>query len=504
MRLLTSFICLSFFTTGIVAAQSGYFEDAYRFSNTMPAGSARILGVGGTQWSLGGDVSNLTGNPAGLGFFRSSEASLSLGYDLWSVNASYLDQTKSYRTSDVSLPNLSFIGANPKSSLEKGAFKGGAWGFSIQRIANFSNEFGYYSDKVGTSSILDFYLEEAFGIPESQIENSGLTGLAYQTYQINPITIDADGKPITNPREYDSFVLGLPFQDENIKQEGSASQINFGYGVNFNHQLFFGASLGIRSLEFSSIKQYNEEFGDQPLINSSLNESLFINGTGVNLNLGLIYKPIDYINLGFVLQTPTAFAMNEEYEASMSATYDNYYFEPEDKTLGTETAVSDIFMSNYGLYTPFKIGGGATLFFGKYGFISADVDWVDYRSARLSSRDFNTGLDNQAIQDLYSSTINYRFGAEVKLENWRIRTGYAHVGDPFLDSSGFDQSTQQLSGGIGIQFNTLKVDFSLVNRNFNSLYRSYKVLDNNGFNYGPLTEVRNSITSAVVTVGFNF
>lgn len=504
MRLLTSFVCFCLFTSGTAVAQSGYFEDAYRFSKTAPAGSARIMGVGGTQWSLGGDVSNLAGNPAGLGFFRSSEASLSLGYELWSTDASYLDQTKTFRSSDVSLPNLSFVGANPKGALENGAFKGGAWGFSVQRIANFSNEFGYYSDKLGESSILDFYLDDSFGIPESQIENRGLTGLAYQTYQINPITVDANGKPITNPREYDSFVLGLPFQDENVRQEGSASQLNFGYGANFNHKLFLGASLGIRTLEFSSIKQYNEEFGNEPLLNSSLNESLFINGTGANLNLGLIYKPIDYVNLGFVLQTPTWFAMNEEYEASMTANYDNYYFAPEDKTLGTETAFSDIFLSNYGLITPFKVGGGATVFLGKHGFISADLDWVDYSAARLSSRDFNEGPDNQVIQDLYSSTVNYRFGAEGKLENWRIRAGYAHLGDPFLDNSEFNQSTQQISGGIGIQFDALKVDFSLVNQNFNSLYRSYKVLDKNGVNYGPLTEIKNSITSAVVTVGFNF
>ena len=504
MRLLTSFLCLSLFTTGAAVAQSGYFEDAYRFSKTTPAGSARIVAVGGTQWSLGGDVSNLAGNPAGLGFFRSSEVSLSLGYDLWSADASYLDQSKSYRTSDFSLPNLSFVGANPKGPLENGAFKGGAWGFSIQRIANFSNEFGFYSDKLGSSSIIDFYLGEASGVPESQIENRGLTGLAYQTYQINPITVDANGKPITNPNTYDSFVLGFPFQDENVRQKGNASQINFGYGANFHHKLFLGASLGIRSLEFSSKKEFNEEFGNQPLINSSLYENLFINGTGVNLNLGLIYKPIDYVNLGFVLQTPTWFAMNEEYDASMTATYDNYFFAQENKTLIKETAVSDVILSNYGLYTPFKVGGGATVFLGKYGFISADVDWVDYSSSRINSSDFNEGPDNQVIQNLYSSTVNYRFGAEAKLKNWSVRGGYAHQGDPFLNNSGFDQSTQQLSGGIGVQFDALRVDFSLVNQNYNSLYRSYKVLDNNGVNYGPLTEIKNSITSAVVTVGFNF
>lgn len=503
MRLLTSFLCLSLFTAGAAVAQSGYFEDAYRFSKTSPSGSARIVGVGSTQWSLGGDVSNLVGNPAGLGFFRTSEASLSLGYDLRSADASYLDQTRSFRTSDFSLPNLSFVGANPKGALEKGAFKGGSWGFSIQRIANFSNEFGYYSDKLGNSSIIDFYLGDASGVPESQIENRGLTGLAYQTYQINPIAVDASGKPITNPNSYDSFVLGVPFQDENITQEGSASQINFGYGANFDHKLFIGGSLGIRSLEFSSIKKYNEEFANEPLINSSLLENLNINGTGVNLNLGLIYKPIDYVNLGFVLQTPTFFALNEEYEANLTATYGNYFFAPENKTLGTENAVSDVFLSTYGLKTPFKIGGGATIFLGKHGFISADVDWVDYSIARINSTDFNEGPDNQVIQDLYSSTVNYRLGGEAKIERFRIRAGYGYVGDPYLNSS-LDQSTKLLSGGLGFKFDSFNLDFSLVNQKFNSLYRSYKVLDKNGLNYGPLTEIKNSITSAVMTVGFNF
>ena len=503
MRLFALCLCFISLTSRSVLAQSGYFEDAYRFSKSTPTGTARIMGVGGTQWSLGGDVSNLSGNPAGLGFFRNSEASISLGYDLWSTDATYLGQTKSYSTSNFSLPNLSFVGASPKGSLEKGAFKGGAWGISIQRIANFSNEFGYYSDKLGNSSIIDFYLGDASGVPESQIENRGLTGLAYQTYQINPIAVDANGKPITNPNAYDSFVLGVPFQDENITQKGNASQINFGYGANFNHKLFVGGSLGIRSIEFSSIKKYNEAFANDPLINSSLLENLYINGTGVNLNLGLIYKPIDYVNLGFVLQTPTWFALNEEYEASLSATYDDYYFAQENKTLGAENAVSDIFLSNYGLRTPFKVGGGATIFLGKHGFISADVDWVDYSIARINSSDFNEGPDNQVIQDLYTSTVNYRLGGEAKIERFRIRAGYGYVGDPYLNSS-LDQSTQLLSGGFGIKFDSFNLDFSMVNQKFNSLYRSYKVLDKNGVNYGPLTEIKNSITSGVVTVGFNF
>ncbi|TDQ18348.1 long-subunit fatty acid transport protein [Algoriphagus boseongensis] len=504
MRFLLSLILIITSSTSLVNAQSGYFEDAYRFGRTVPTGSARIIGIGGTQFSLGGDVSNLTGNPAGLGFFRTSEVNVSLSFTDWGVDTDFLGQSRSYNTTNFSLPNISYIGANPKGVMETGAFKGGAWGISVQRIANFNTEFGYFSDIQGESSIIDFYLQDSFGIPENQIENYGLTGLAYQTYLINPITVDENGNPITNPDTYDSFVLGFPFQDENIRTEGSASQVTFGYGANFNHKLFLGGSLGIRSINYSSFKVYNEEFFEEPLINSSLRENLFINGIGVNLNLGAIFKPTDNLNLGFVFQTPTWFTMSEEYEASSFANYDNYYFEPEDITLGNEEAFSDLVISNYGLNTPLKIGGGATFFFGKNGFISADVDWVDYSQARLRSNDFNASPDNDVIRDIYTSTINYRVGGEAWINKLRIRGGYSFLGDPYSDPAGFDQSSQIISGGLGLKINSFTIDLSIANQTYNSLYRSYQVLDEAGFNYGPITEVKNNITSGVLSLGFNF
>lgn len=504
MRFLTIFLTLSAFTIGSTFAQSGYFEDAYRFSRVIPAGSARIIGIGGTQYSLGGDVSNIAGNPAGLGFFRTSEASISLGYSDWRVETQYLGQNRTYNTTNFNLPNMSYVVANPKGALHTGAFKGGAFGFSFQRIANFNTEFGYFSDELGESSIIDFYIQDAFGIPESQIENFGITGLAYQTYQINPVAFDEQGNPIANPNTYDSFVLGFPFQDENVTQEGSANQMSFSYGANFNHKVFLGGGLGIRTLSFSSFKTYNEEFIDQPLANSSLRENLFINGVGLNLNLGLIIKPVDYLNLGFNFQSPTWYSLNEEYEASMTANYNNFFFEPENVTLGNESAVSDLVISNYGLNTPLKIGGGATFFIGKNGFISADVDWVDYSAARINSNVFDEGPDNQVIRSIYTNTINYRVGGEAKFDMFRIRGGYAYFGDPFANSPGFDQSTQQISGGLGVKINSITIDFALVNQKYGALYRSYQVLDENNNNFGPLTQLNNSITSGIITVGYNF
>lgn len=497
------FACILFLTGNFAFAQSGYFEDALRFSRIAPAGSARVMAIGGTQWSLGGDVSNISGNPAGLGFFRNSEASISFGYSDWGAQTQFLGQNKNYNTSNFSVPNLSVVFANPKGALERGAFKGGSWGISLQRIANFNSEFGYFSDIIGETSILDFYIQDSFGIPESQIESFGITGLAYQTYLINPISIDENGNPIINPDTYDSFVLGFPFQDENVYQEGSSNQITFGYGANFNHKFFVGGSLGIRSLSYFSQKVYNEEFIDEPLFTSSLRENLFINGTGVNLNIGIIYKPIDYVNLGFNFQSPTWYALSEEYDANIKAEYNNYYYEPEDITLGTQQAFSDLFVNNFQLNSPLRIGGGGTIFLGKNGFISADIDWVDYSAARINSNNFNEGPDNEAIRSLYTSTINYRFGAEGRIDIFYIRAGYAHFGDPFVNNT-LDRSTQQISGGVGVRVKNFNIDFALVNQKFNSVYQSYQYLDSQNNNIGPITNIENNILNGILTLGLSF
>lgn len=501
MRISILVLSLCLISSTVVLAQSGYYEDAYRFSQVKQAGSARIMGVGGTQWSLGGDVSNIAGNPAGLGFFRTSEASATLGYTNWGVDTEYLGQNKSYNTTNFSLPNLSFVMANPRTVFDRGAFKGGAFGISLQRIANFNTEYGYFSDQPGETSIIDFYLQDANGFPENQVANFGLTGMAYNTYQINP-KLDSNGNAINGQYEpINGFIA--PFQDENITQEGSSNQITFAYGANFNYKLFVGGSVGIRTLNFNSRKIYNEEFPEGALINSNLQENLFINGGGVNINLGLIYKPIDYLNLGFTLQTPTWYALNDEYSASMVVNYDNYDYEPEGITLGLVEDFTDIIISSYNLNTPLKIGGGASVFLGKNGFLSADVDWVDYSAATIKSRDFDEGPDNLEIQNLYTSTINFRFGAEYRISNFRLRGGYGFYGDPIADSD-YDRSTQQITGGLGVKLNKLSIDFALVNQKFNTLYSSYQVLDNSGNNIGPLTEIKNNQLNGVLTLGLSF
>ena len=47
--------------------------DAYKFSQYDISGTARYMSMGGAFGALGGDISSMRTNPAGLGIYRSSE-----------------------------------------------------------------------------------------------------------------------------------------------------------------------------------------------------------------------------------------------------------------------------------------------------------------------------------------------------------------------------------------------------------------------------------------------
>lgn len=494
--------CLGLATMSESFGQFGYYQDALRFSEFRSTGSARIMGLGGTQMSLGGDVSNIHANPAGLGFFRRSEFSVSPAFGVWNAETDYLGQFQQDKTNNFALPNVSLVLSKTKGPLNTDAFRGGSFGISFNRMNHYNTQFGYFSDLEGETSIIDFFLQQAQGIPENQIENQGLLGLAYNTFLINPITRDENGNPINNPNEYFSFVQGFPFQDETVTTEGRTSQTSFSYGANFYNKIFIGGGVGLSSVVFRSRRLYGEEFFGEPLLTSNLQENLSINGFGANINLGLIVKPISILNLGFNFQSPTWYAMDEQYTARMVNVYDNYFFEEENIVLGREEAETPIVLGRYNLNTPLRMSGGATLFLGKIGFVTADIDYLDYSAATLSSRDFNTSADNQQIRSLYGQTFNYRAGAEFRFDVLRIRGGYALYGDPFKNDS-FDRTMQQMTGGLGIKTKNFYTDFALSYSFSNALYNSYPFIEN-GFNIGPFTEIRNQITTGILTIGFNF
>ena len=474
----------------------GYFNEALLFSRTVPGGTARIQALGGTQIALGGDVSNIYSNPAGLGFFNRSQVSFSPALRLHSSDGEYLGLNTRDNGGRFGFDNLGIVFSSPRNN-PNSSWKGGSFGISFTKTNNFNNQFTYEGRNLN-SSIIDQFIESADGVFVDNL--GGLPGLAYEAYLINPV-FDNEGNRIDGA--YDSFILGLPLQREVVTTEGSQSQWNISYGGNVSDRFYFGIGLGIASVNYEQTKSYTEtEFDDpDPGINDfTIRERLDIDGTGINATVGFIFRPNDFIRIGASLVTPTYYQFDEESDVVINANYDNFFYEPENITLGNETVLSDIFVSTFDLTTPLRLNGGVAFFFQKNGFISADIEYVDYSNSNLSSNDFPTTADNRTIEQLYTSVVNFRIGGEYRYDIFRFRGGFGYYGDPDTTET-VDLSRTEFSLGAGIKLKNFYVDLGVITSLSEEMsYSPYTFFDGTG----PTANIETNNTNAVLTLGFNF
>ena len=68
--------------------------DALRYSWYIQQGTARQQAIGGAMGSLGGEISSVFVNPAGLGFYRTGDLVFTPGYNFLNNKSSFLGRTE--------------------------------------------------------------------------------------------------------------------------------------------------------------------------------------------------------------------------------------------------------------------------------------------------------------------------------------------------------------------------------------------------------------------------
>jgi hypothetical protein len=158
-------------------------------------------------------------------------------------------------------------------------------------------------------------------------------------------------------------------------------------------------------------------------------------------------------------------------------------------------------VGNYALTTPWRIKGGATFFIQKHGFITAEVESVNYSKSKLTSN--TDGLDftqdNSDIKSLYRSVFNMRAGGEYRYNKFRVRVGYNYMPDPYAaPQGGVDSSITSYTGGLGYRADKFFVDLGLSMTQWNSAYIPYHLNVN-----APVVKQQNSTTAITLTFGIN-
>ena len=111
-----------------------------------------------------------------------------------------------------------------------------------------------------------------------------------------------------------------------------------------------------------------------------------------------------------------------------------------------------------------------------------------------------TAEDNHVIRDTYTNAINYRIGAEVKMDKLYARGGYGQLGNPYRDKSNNNYQNTTVSGGIGYRLSNYFIDLTYQNISYKTSYVAYTV--DGGIN--PTAETKSNTSNVFLTVGLRF
>ena len=488
----------------------GFVENALLFSRTKPGGSARIQAMGGAQIALGGDFSSALSNPAGLGMYNRSEFTFSPALNMYQTDADHLGTTSNDSKNVFNIPGLSYVHHIPA---DKNGFLGGSFGGSMTRINDFNTTF-QYSGMDDVSSIVDYFIEDATGFTPEELGRDIRTALGYDNYLVEDSSFYGG-----NNTDYFSVMGKYPDDPDDIRRlrrdgsvnvEGAQYQWSIAYGGNFQDKLFFGAGLGITTLRYKFKSNYLESNftfdlspGYDPLDQLELEENIDIDGTGVNFTLGLIYRPIDLFQIGVSFVTPTYYNFNDSYSSRISTEWNNYdYLDQGDLLNSVSSELTDPIIAEYNLVTPLKFSGGAAFFLGKYGFVTGDIEFVNYSKTKYNSDTPGVSFspENQDISFYYTNVINYRMGAEFRYNIFRLRGGYNIQNNPYKTEFDVDRKITTFSTGVGVRFAKFFIDIAWLNSKSEGSFSPYVFQDGTG----PVADLSNKTTSGMLTLGFTF
>ncbi|MDX1686078.1 MAG: hypothetical protein R3275_12645, partial [Saprospiraceae bacterium] len=368
------------------------------------------------------------------------------------------------------------------------------------RHTNFDRQVYYSGTTQG--SITDQWLEEYQNSDELLPYSAGLASGA-------DIFVEDNTGQVTTDYELDGR---LPQKkQENISSTGGHGEMVVGFAANYDHKIYFGLTLGIPIVSYELNRQYqeNQEMVDNSIFFDQLNynERLEQSGAGINAKLGMIYRVNQMLRLSAYYHTPSVISLLDEFNNSL-----DYSYYDQNRNIVTATNSyppnGETLNFEYQIVTPGQVGGGASVIIGKGGFVSGEVSYTNYSSARFDfDSDLSTSDDleyerelNQRIDDTYGGAWTFRLGGELALDILRFRLGTILTQRPFANDNKLDPT---YTGGLGLRFNKFFVDFAYRRATRKASYSPYTIADQNTF---PVQKVSTEDINSdyFLTFGFRF
>lgn len=438
------------FATCLMSAQTSgagltpTLYDMSGFYNTELNGTARYVGMGGAMNALGGDLSTMSTNPAGIGMYRRSDVAVTGGMAVFNNDMGTFGKEKETRGT---INQAGFVYTN---HVDGPSLKYFNLGFNYHKLNNFRGKSSWqgafsYNDNSGNphyasqtmlmsdmtngmgAGLLkesDFNAIKSASNANDYYQNAtdvgwltimGIrTGLVSGMYDDKNNLIRYDGYEANNGGSYYS------------ETRGGVDSYDFNMSFNFNDRFYLGLTLGALDVNYDYYSRYSEDLFDiysqtpnQSVGSYTLENWKKTTGNGFNVSMGAIIRPIEdsAFRFGVAVKTPTWYRLTDTYSTALSSTLNG-------QNASEQTGLT----YDYRFQTPwsFNLSLGHTI--GDFLALDAEYEYTDYSTAKLKDADGNDGSENDYIKNMMKASHMFKVGAEWRLApDFAIRAGYNYL-----------------------------------------------------------------------------
>ena len=483
----------------------------------------------------------MSGNPAGLGIYRSSEITGTFDFSNVNTSTNWTGLNTNVNKQAFTVNNFAFAMYFPSGS---DGVRNWNLGFSYNRLKNYKRNYKMSSNGQDYS-MADFAAwraSNAFGYGDGiTLDELTLSG-NYDPYENN--SLSGNWLPVLGfesgmfnhyaggYNEYQSsfgwrsdgnWVIDSPFENAlSVTESGYMDEYILGLGLNISNFMFLGGSISVTDIDYKYSSFYEDFFAydnrkdDCLYLENRLNSK----GTALSASFGVITN-LQMLRLGVAYHSPRWYNMTDYYGA-WAGTEINGYSDPK---MENETPKDSY--SEYRFRTPDKWIFSAAAIFGQSALISADYEIMNYNTMMFTDRDGrNNNATNDYIKYDYTWGHTFKIGAEIKTNpQLALRAGYMVQTSPMRNDLANNnveilpagtiphfavtsKPTNYITAGMGYRFNpNFYLDLAWVYRFVNSdAYAFSNTYSKNGQVevFSEPARLKTNTTRLILTLGYKF
>lgn len=242
-------------------AQTAY--DAAKLVSKDLNGTARFVGMGGAMGALGGDISTMGTNPAGIGIYRSNDVMTSFSFSTYGTESKYggktFDNNNRWSYDNIGIVFASKIGNHTPLRYVN-------FGFNYHRAKSFYKNM--FMEGALNYSQIDYMTGQANGMLANGVSLKELSDNKLNPYSDNGVgwlgALGWDGLLFDFKNgEYIGVLPQTPYSTFRSREKGGIDQYDFNIAFNISDRVYLGLTIGAYDVDYTKSYYYSEDYGDK-------------------------------------------------------------------------------------------------------------------------------------------------------------------------------------------------------------------------------------------------